>query len=155
MLKRFITNTFFSFLSLLLMSVLFTATGFLVLENFKPFARYLVQALFIILMLIGHLIGGKLHFRKSLSVISIVILPVILCAILYLIGFAVPYIGYIVQYPSPVWSEAYGLSADYYMNELDAFRYYAVLIAHYLASALSLFIGAYKKHRENREEELK
>ncbi len=116
-LKRFITNTFFSFLSLLLMSVLFTATGFLVLENFKPFARYLVQALFIILMLIGYMIGGKLHFRKSLSVISIVILPVILCAILYLIGFAVPYIGYIVQYPSPVWIEAYGLSSDF-MNEL-------------------------------------
>ncbi len=148
MFKRFITNTFVSFLSLLLMSVIFTVTGFFIIENIKPVARYLVQALFIILMLIGHMIGGKLHFRKSLSVISIVILPVILCAILYLIGFAVPYIGYIVQYPSPVWIEAYGLSSDF-MNELDVIRYYAVLIAHYLASALSLFIGAYKKHRVN------
>ena len=145
MFKRFITNALFSFLSLLLMSVLFTAAGFLVLEELKPFARYLVQGVFVVVLLIGYLIGSKLHFRKSLSVISIVILPVVLCVILYLVGFAVPYIGYMVQYPSPVWIEAYDLSLDF-MDEIDSFRYYVVLIAHYLASALALLLGARKKH---------
>ncbi len=148
MFKRFITNTLWAVLALLMMSVLFTLSGFLILEQIKPVAGSLIIALFCILLFIGYLIGRRLHFRKSLSVVSIVILPVILCAILYLIGVAVPYIGYIVQYPSAVWSEAFGLSADY-MNELDAVRYYVVLIIHYLISALSLFIGAYKKHCEN------
>lgn len=148
MLKRFITNTLWSVLTLLMMSVLFTFSGFLILEQIKPVAGSLIIAFFCILLFIGYLIGRRLHFRKSLSFFSIIILPVILCAVLFFLGLAVPFIGYMVQYPSAVWSEAFGLSADY-MNEPDAVRYYAVLIIHYLISALSLFIGAYKKHREN------
>ena len=131
-----------------MMSVLFTLSGFFILEQIKPVAGSLIIALFCVLLFIGCLIGQRLHFSKSLSFVSIIILPVILCAVLFLLGLAVPFIGYMVQYPSAVWSEAFGLSADY-MNEPDAFRYYAVLIIHYLISALSLFIGAYKKHREN------
>lgn len=128
-----------------MMSVVFTCAGFPVIElNLVP--RFLVQILFIAVLLIGFFVGGRLYYRKSLSIISVVILPVVLCAVLYFIGFAVPYIGYIIQYPSPVWIEAYDLSLDY-TNEADTVRYYAVLLAHHLACALSLFLGASKKQR--------
>lgn len=142
-LKRFTVNTLCSTLALMLMSVIFTCAGFPVIElNLAP--RFLVQILFIAVLLIGFFVGGRLYYRKSLSIVSIVILPVILCAVLYFIGFAVPFLGYIIQYPSPVWIEAYDLSLDF-MNEIDVFRYYAVLIAHYLASAFFLLLGARKK----------
>lgn len=145
MFKRFVTNTLWSTLALLMMSAIFICIGFPLVEfNFIP--RFLIQVLFIGILLLGFSIGGRLYYRKSLSIVSIVILPVLLCAVLYFIGFAVPYIGYIVQYPSPVWIEAYDLSLDF-MNELDLFRYYAVLIAHYFAAALSLLLGARKKHK--------
>lgn len=143
-LKRFTVNTLCSILALMLMSVIFTCIGFPLIElNLTP--RFFVQVLFIGVLLLGFFIGGRLYYKKSLSIVSIVILPVILCAVLYFIGFAVPFLGYIIQYPSPVWIEAYDLSLDF-MNEIDVFRYYAVLIAHYLASALALLLGARKKH---------
>jgi len=144
-LKRFTVNTLCSTLALMLMSVIFTCIGFPLIE-LKLAPHFLVQILFIAVLLIGFFIGGRLYYRNSLSIISVVILPVVLCAVLYFIGFAVPYIGYIIQYPSPVWIEAYDLSLDY-VNELDVIRYYAVLVAHYLACALSLFLGARKKQR--------
>ncbi|MBQ9914327.1 MAG: hypothetical protein IJO73_08880 [Clostridia bacterium] len=147
MFKRFIANTLWSTLALLMMSVIFTCAGFTVIElNLAP--HFLVQILFIAVLLIGFFVGGRLYYRKSLSIVSIVILPVILCAVLYFIGFAVPYIGYIIQYPSPVWIEAYDLSLDY-TNEADTVRYYAVLLAHYSASALSLLLGARKRCRDS------
>ena len=145
-LKKFIKNTLWSTLALLFMSVIFTCLGFLIIElDLAP--RLLVQTLFTGILLIGFLIGHRLNYRNSLSAISIVVLPVVLCAVLYLVGLAVPYVGYIVQYPSPVWIEAYDLSLDF-MNEIDVLRYYAVLIVHYLAVALSVLFGAFVKEKK-------
>ncbi len=144
MFKRFIINTLWSVLALLLMSVLFTVTGFLILENIKPVAGSMAAALFCVLLFIGCLIGQRLHFRKSLSFVSIVLLPIVILAVLYglsLVG--ISFVSMMIQYPSAVWGEALNLPRP---DEAPVL-FYGVLAVHYFASALSLFIGAYKKHR--------
>lgn len=148
MLKRFLSNTLFSFLSLLLMSVLFTATGFFLIELTKSFAGVLLIIDFCIILLSGYIIGQRLHYSKSLCFISVVLLPIVVLVALYGLSMVgIPFVSMMIQYPSAVWSEAFGLSADF-MNEHNVIRYYAVLIVHYFISALSLFIGALKKGRE-------
>ena len=92
MLKSFTVNTLWSTLALLLMSVIFTCIGFLLIElNLAP--RFLVQVLFTAILILGYFIGGRLYYRNSLSIVSV------------------------------------------------------VLFAHYLATALSLLLGARKKQK--------
>ncbi|MBQ3136356.1 MAG: hypothetical protein IJB74_02630 [Clostridia bacterium] len=152
MLKRFVTNTLWSTLALLMMSVIFTALAFFLIDNIEMIAGPLLMAIFCALLHIGYFIGQRLHYSKSLSPVSVVILPVLILAVVYglsLVG--IPFVSMMIQYPSAVWGEALNLPRP---DEAPVL-FYGVLIAHYLASALSLFIGAYKKHRENRGEKLK
>ncbi len=146
MLKRFVTNTLWSTLALLMMSVIFTASAFFLIDSIELIAGPLLVAVFCVLLHIGYFIGQRLHYRKSLSIISIVLFPIFILAVLYglsLVG--IPFVSMMIQYPSAVWGEALNLPRP---DEAPVL-FYGVLIVHYFASALSLFIGAYKKHREN------
>lgn len=143
-LKRFVTNTLWSTLALLMMSAIFTLSGFFVLESIKPVAGSLTAALFCVFLFIGYLIGQRLHYRKSLSPVSIVMLPVLILVVVYglsLVG--IPFVSMMIQYPSAVWGEALNLPRP---DEAPVL-FYGVLIAHYLAAALSLLLGARKKHK--------
>ena len=140
MLKKFIVNTFGSFFSLILLSLIFTFGGFFVIDLFKLFAGVAMIALFCALLFVGYLIGGRLHYTNSIGFASIVLLPVIvfaaLCA-LCIVG--VPVISMLIQYPAAVWCEAFG---NVRLADNNAVMFYGIAFVHYAVSSLALFVGA-------------
>ena len=148
MFKRFVTNTAVSFISLLLMGVIFTFVAFFLIDNIELIAGPLLMVVFCGLLNIGYHIGQRLYYSKSLSFISVVLFPITILVVLYglsLVG--ISFVSMIIQYPSAVWNEAFGLSSDF-MNEKNVVRYYAVLIIHYFISAISMLLGARKKDKQ-------
>jgi len=143
MLKKFITNTFSSFFSLILMSLIFTFSGFFVIDLFKSFAGVAMIALFCVLLCIGYLIGGRLYYTNSIGFASIVLLPVIVFAVLFgLCIVGVPVISMLVQYPAAVWCEAFG---NIRLADNNSVMFYAIAFVHYLVSSLALFVGAWRR----------
>lgn len=139
MFKKFITNSVYSFLSLLLLSLIFTFGGFFVLDLFK----FGIIILFIAVLFLGYLIGRKLYYAKTIGVVSIIILPLIVFVALYglsIIG--VPFISMIIQYPAAVWSEAVG---NVRLADNHPVMFYVVAFVHHLLCSLALFTGAYKR----------
>lgn len=136
MFKKFITNSVYSFLSLLLLSLIFTFGGFLVLDLFK----FGIIILFFAVLFLGYLIGCKLYYAKTIGVVSIIILPLIVFVALYglsIIG--IPFISMIIQYPAAVWSEAVG---NVRLADNHPITFFAVALVHYIVCSISLFIGA-------------
>lgn len=149
MLKKLIANTLYSFLTLLLMSLIFTFSGFLIIDLFKAFAGIVMAVLFAVLLCFGYLIGGKLHYSKGPGVVSIVIFPVLIIAALYGLSMVgIPVLSMLIQYPAAIWSEAFHLKLTYH-NSPHFIVYCVVLGLHYIANALAIYVGAYKKHKDN------
>lgn len=143
MLKKFIINTLSSFFSLILMSLIFTFSGFFVIDLFKSFAGAATIALFCVLMYIGYLIGRRLHCTSYIGFVSIVLLPVIVFAVLFALCIVgVPFVSMLIQYPAAVWTEAFGVIR---LADDNSVMFYGIAFMHYLANSLSLFMGAYKK----------
>ena len=141
MFRKFVKNTVYSFLALLLMSVIFTCSGFLVLELFKSFAVIVMVVIFCVLLFLGYVIGGRLHCNESMSFVSIILLPIIISVVIYaLCMIAIPVVSMMIQYPAAIWLESLNLRADD-----NVVMFYAIALAHYLVGSLSLLIGAYKK----------
>ena len=142
MFKRFIKNTMCSFLTLLLMSVIFTVVGMLALELLKSFSVIVVMiVIFCALLFLGYVIGGRLHYKESMSFVSIILLPIIISVVIYaLCMIAIPVVSMMIQYPAAIWLESLNLRADD-----NVVMFYAIALAHYLVGSLSLLIGAYKK----------
>ena len=144
MFKRFIKNTMCSFLTLLLMSVIFTVVGMLALELLKSFSVIVVMiVIFCALLFLGYVIGGRLHCNESMSFISIILLPIIISVVIYaLCMIAIPVVSMMIQYPAAIWLESLNLRADD-----NVVMFYAIAFAHYFVGSLSLLIGAYKKNK--------
>ncbi|MBR2892413.1 MAG: hypothetical protein IKB94_01030 [Clostridia bacterium] len=141
MLKRFITNTLCSFLTLILMSLIFTFAGFSIIELFKSFAGVVMVLVFGALLFLGYFIGTKLHYAKGMGFVSIVLLPIIVFAVLFALSIVgVPVISMLIQYPAAVWGEAFNARVTD-----NSVIFYGVAFVHYLICSLSLFFGAYKK----------
>ncbi len=149
MLKRFITNTLCSFLTLLLMSLIFTFAGFLIIELFKAFAGVVMVIVFGALLCLGYFIGTKLHYAKGIGLVCVVIIPVLVIAALYGLSMVgIPVLSMLIQYPSAIWCEAFDLKLTDY-NSPHFLMYYVILVLHYIANALAVFMGAYKKRKDN------
>lgn len=144
MFKRFIKNTMCSFLTLLLMSVIFTVVGILAIESLKSFSVIVVMiVIFCALLFLGYVIGGRLHYKESISFVSIILLPILMSVVLYaLCMIAIPVVSIMIQYPAVIWFEPLKISS--YDN---AVMFYVVDFLHYFITSLSLFIGAYKKNK--------
>ena len=149
MLKKLTTNTLYSFLTLLLLSLIFTLAGFLIIDLFKVFAGIVMIVVFGALLCLAYLIGGKLHYSKSIGLVSVVIIPVLIIAALYGLSMVgIPVLSMLIQYPSAIWCEAFDLKLTDY-NSPHFVMYYVILVLHYIANALAVFMGAYKKHKDN------
>ncbi len=147
MLKNSIVNTLCSLLTLFLLSVIFILSGYFILDVFESFAGVVLIVDFCILLCAGYIIGRKLHCAKYISLISIVMLPLLMIAVLYGIGLlGVPVIR-LLEYPSAVWLEGFGLRLGSSFVGGDAV-YNLVSVSHYLISSFSLFAGAYINHRK-------
>ena len=147
MLKNNIINALTSFLTLFVLSVIFILSGYFILDAFDSFASVVMIGDFCILLCAGYIIGRKLHYAKYISLISIVMLPLLMIAVLYGIGLLdVPVIR-LLQYPSAVWLEGFGLRLGSSFVGGDTL-YNLVSVAHYLISSFSLFAGAYINHRK-------
>ncbi len=143
MLKKFIANTLSSFLTLMLMGLIFTFSGFFVIDLFKSFAGAAMIALFCVLLYIGYLIGRRLHYTKGIGFTSIVLLPVIVFAVLFALCIVgVPVISMLIQYPAAVWSEAFG---SVRLADNNSVMFYGIAFVHYLICSLALFAGARRR----------
>lgn len=147
MLKNNIINTLISVLTLFVLTMFFIATGYFILEVFVSFSGVVLIVDFCILLYAGYIIGRKLHYEKYISLISIVKLPLLVIAVLYGIGLSGVPVVRLLQYPSAVWLEGFGLRLGSSFIGGDII-YNIVLIAHYIITSFSLFVGAYMKHRK-------
>lgn len=150
MLKNSIVNTLCSLLTLFLLSAIFILSGYFILDVFDSFAGVVMIGDFCILLCVGYIIGRKLYYAKYISLFSIVELPLLMIAVLYGIGLlGVPVIR-LLEYPSAVWLEGFGLRLGSSFAGGDVV-YNLVTVAHYLISSFSLFAGAYVNRRKQND----
>lgn len=141
MAKKFLKNTIFSLLTLVVSSLIFTFLGFFAVDLLGGASVIGLLILFCGLLSVGYFIGRELHFGKAGDVVSIIVLPMLIIAAIYgLFMVVASVVSMILQYPAALWLESLNISADN-----NSVVFYVVAVVHYLIGALALLFGAYKK----------
>ncbi len=145
MLKKVISNSLYSFLLMVLMSLIFTFVGFLIIDLFKPLILILLSAL----LYFGYCIGHKLHYIKGVvGLVSIVILPIFMFVAFYVLCIVgIPFISMMIQYPAAVLTEIFN---DVSIADNNPVLFFVIAFVNYLIYSLSLFMGAYQKQKIKR-----
>lgn len=141
MLKKIIRDTGFAFLSVIVMNMIFIFVA-TYCDMLRPFSGVITVGVFLGILYLGCLIGGKFFSINHASIISVIVLPLLMLGLLYIVGLCgISFIEKVLGFPSAIWGEA--LNYRTYNN----FIIFMCLFFHYLLLALSLFVGAYRKGR--------
>lgn len=143
MLKKFAVNTISSLVMLILTGIAFTFLGIFVVDLLGGFSIVGLIALFCALLGFGYYIGRQLYSDKKMGFVSIIVIPIVVLIAVYGIFMVVAsVVSMILQYPAAVWLESLNIKADN-----TGIMFYVVAFAHYFVYALSMLVGAYKKHK--------